>query len=90
MIQWSIDSLDWREPGVDFIFNRIITKARPGDIILMHNNAPDTPEVLRRLIPALQKKGFEIVPLSEMVFKTDYYIESHSGLQVSKSKRGAE
>lgn len=90
VIQWSIDSLDWREPGVDFIFNRIITKARPGDIILMHNNAPDTPEVLRRLIPALQKKGFEIVPLSEMVFKTDYYIESHSGLQVSKSKRGAE
>ena len=90
VIQWSIDSLDWREPGVEYIFNRVMEKAGPGDIILMHNNAPDTANALRRLIPALQKKGLEIVPLSAMVYNDDYYIESHSGLQVKRSRRDGE
>lgn len=85
VVQWSIDSLDWMEPGVDAIVNRIMKDVNPGDIILMHNNAPDTPEALRRIIPQLQKKGLKIVPLSELIYKDNYYIESHSGLQ---RKRG--
>ena len=85
VIQWSIDSLDWQEPGVDFIVKRILENVSTGDIILMHNNAPDTPEALERLIPALKKKGFEIVPLSKLVYKNNYIIHSHNGLQ---EKRG--
>ncbi|MCK8823493.1 polysaccharide deacetylase family protein [Fuchsiella alkaliacetigena] len=80
-IQWSIDSLDWKEPGVDFIVERLLEKSEAGDIILMHNNAPHTPEALERVIPKLQERGYELVKLSELTYDEDYYIESHSGLQ---------
>lgn len=86
IIQWSVDSHDWMEPGVDYIENRVMSNAGSGDIILMHNNAPDTPEALRRIIPKLKEKGLKIVPLSEMVYKDNYYIESYSGRQVSNNR----
>ena len=71
------------EPGVDSIVNTVLSKVGSGDIILMHNNAPDTPEALKTIIPELKKKGFQIVPLSDLVYKDNYYIESYSGRQVS-------
>jgi len=80
-IQWSIDSLDWKEPGTNFIVNRILEKAGPGEIILMHNNGVHTAEALEILIPKLKDKGYEIVKLSELTYDDNYYIESHSGVQ---------
>lgn len=85
VVQWSLDSLDWREPGTEFIVNRIMSNVTAGDIILMHNNAPDTPEALRTIIPRLKSRGFEIVPLSELIYSENYYIQSHDGLQVRQS-----
>lgn len=87
VIQWSIDSLDWMEPGVDKIVQRVL-QAESGDIILMHNNAPETPAALRQLIPLFRERGYKIVPLSELVYKDNYYIEPHSGRQVSQESRG--
>jgi len=86
IIQWSIDSHDWMEPGVEYIVNRVLSNAGSGDIILMHNNAPDTPQALRRIIPKLKEKGLKIVPLSEMVYRDNYYIESYSGKQVRNNR----
>lgn len=87
VIQWSLDSLDWQEPGTDYIVKRILNKVNSGDIILMHNNAPDTPGALRILIPELKKRGYEIVQLSKLIYHDNYYIESHSGLQVKAGGR---
>ncbi|QTL98400.1 polysaccharide deacetylase family protein [Iocasia frigidifontis] len=88
VIQWSIDSLDWKEPGVDYIVDRVINNVESGDIILMHNNAPDTPASLKILLPKLKEMGYSVVPLSAMVYKNGYYIESHSGLQCKQTGRG--
>ena len=81
-IQWSLDSLDWQEPGVEKIIERIESMVSSGDIILMHNNAPDTPDALKKIIPNLKKKGFEFVALSNLVYKDNYLIQSHNGLQI--------
>ncbi len=35
-IMWSVDSLDWRNPGADAMVRRVLTLAHPGAIILMH------------------------------------------------------
>lgn len=82
IVQWSLDSHDWREPGVDYIYNRVKNNISSGDIILMHNNAPDTLPALEKLIPEL-KKEFELVHLSELIYKNNYKIYSHNGLQVN-------
>lgn len=81
VIQWSIDSLDWKEPGVHFIVKRVMDNVKPGDIILMHNNAPHTPDALAIIIPRLIEMGYKIVPLSELVYSENYFIENHSGIQ---------
>ena len=36
-IQWSIDSLDWKEYGRQELVNRVLKKLKAGDIILFHN-----------------------------------------------------
>ncbi|MCK8816471.1 polysaccharide deacetylase family protein [Natroniella sulfidigena] len=88
-VQWSIDSHDWMDVSSDYIVNRVLDNVGPGDIILMHNDGEKTPKSLSRLIPKLKEQGYEIVPLSELIYTEDYYIEKHTGLQ-KKIERGHE
>lgn len=68
-IQWDTDSLDWKNPGVDAIVNRVLSKAHPGDIILMHasDSCKQTAEALPRIIDGLRAKGYEFVTVSELI-----------------------
>ena len=38
-IQWDLDSLDWKEMGVQPVVDRITRNVKKGSIILFHNNA---------------------------------------------------
>ncbi|NMB45908.1 MAG: polysaccharide deacetylase family protein [Firmicutes bacterium] len=80
-IQWSIDSLDWKDVSAGFIVDRILSQAGPGEIVLMHNNGKHTAEAVARFLPELKQRGFEIVPISELIYRDNYYIERHSGTQ---------
>ena len=51
-----------------------------GSIILMHNGAKYTKDALARVITGLQEKGFEIVPVSELIYTKDYQMD-HEGRQ---------
>lgn len=80
-IQWSIDSLDWKDVSADFMVNRVMEKAGPGEIVLFHNAGRHTPDAVRRLLPRLRAAGYEVVPISELIYRDNYVIESHSGVQ---------
>lgn len=79
-IQWSVDSLDWKNLTSNQIYDRVMDQIRPGSIVLFHNAAPGTPGAIRRLIPDLLARGYEIVPVSQLLHKGDYYID-HAGTQ---------
>lgn len=79
-VQWSIDSLDWKGLSAKEIFNRIIPKAKSGDIILFHNNSDHVLDVLPLVLSALKNDGFEFVTLSELVATKDYTIDNN-GIQ---------
>ena len=81
VIQWSVDSLDWQELGVEAEVDRVLKNAHPGAIILFHNNAKYTPEALPIILKKLKEQGYKIVPVSELLIKSDYIIEKHSGMQ---------
>lgn len=68
-IQWDTDSLDWMNPGVDKIINRVLTRVHPGDIILMHasDSCQQTHLALPTIIDQLQAKGYELVTVSELI-----------------------
>lgn len=75
-IQWDVDSLDWKDPTPDDMVKRIKTKIKPGSIILMHNGAKNTPEALPKIIDMIKAEGYQIVPISEIIFKENYSINS--------------
>ncbi len=90
-IQWSVDSLDWKNYGKDNIIDTVLNhkSLKNGAIILMHNGAKYTAAALPQLIEGLQEKGYEIVPISELIYKDNYHIE-HDGTQVSDNKSAGE
>ena len=55
---WSVDSVDWKNPTPEILLNRVLTKIKAGDIILLHPTAP-TKAALRDLIRELREKGLE-------------------------------
>lgn len=71
VIQWSVDSLDWKKPGPKMVIEYVINGrksnngASPGDIILFHasDSAPDTPLALPTIIKTLKEKNYELVPV---------------------------
>lgn len=83
----NVDSLDWKNYGVDAIVSTVLNHKALGNgsIILMHNGAKYTKDALPTVIEGLQKKGFEIVPISKLIYKDNYEI-NHEGRQISLDK----
>lgn len=79
-IQWSVDSLDWKNLTSSQIYDRVMTQIKPGSIVLFHNAAPGTPGAIRRLIPDLIKAGYQILPVSALLHEGPYYVD-HAGTQ---------
>ncbi|NLL04226.1 MAG: polysaccharide deacetylase family protein [Clostridiaceae bacterium] len=83
-IQWDVDSLDWK-PGItpEQIQSRVLKKVNNGSIILFHNDTPHTAKLLPSIILALKEKGFELVPVSELIMRENYEINVE-GRQIKK------
>ncbi len=61
-ILWSLAYMDWnvdQQKGADYAYNQILARIHPGAIILMHSISSDNAECLDKLIPELQKEGYE-------------------------------
>ena len=73
VIQWDTDSLDWMNIGTEKIVNRVVSKAHPGDIILMHasDSVKQTHEALPVIISQLRAKGYEFVTVSSLIAQTE-------------------
>lgn len=83
-IQWSIDSLDWKDYGVDSIIKRVVESKYldNGAIILCHNGAKYTAEALGSLIGGIQAKGYELVPISQLIIRDDFHMDT-TGKQIA-------
>ena len=81
MIQWDVDSLDWKKLSVDEMYNRVIEKTQPGSILLFHNGVENTPEALDKILAKLKADGYEFVTVSELIYWDNYEID-HSGRQI--------
>ena len=82
-IQWSIDSLDWKNYGTEDIIRRITTSKalEGGAIILCHNGAKYTAQALDTLITTLKDMGYEFVPISQLICTGDFHMDP-SGKQI--------
>ena len=79
-IQWDVDSLDWKNLSATEIAMRVINGVKNGSIILCHNNGLHTAEALPLIFSTLKNRGYEFVPIGELIYKCDYEID-RSGRQ---------
>lgn len=74
-IQWSVDSLDWKGISADDIVKRVVPKVTNGSIVLFHNAGEHTPEALPAILESLISEGYEIVPVSELIYTENYTVD---------------
>lgn len=76
-IQWDVDSLDWKDYGVDSIIRTVCEHKHLGNgsIILCHNGAKYTAQALEQLIDGLQEKGYELVKMSDLIYPDNYEMD---------------
>ena len=65
------------------MWNRLKDKIKKGDIILSHNGTAHTSDSLDMIIKNIKEKGFEIVKVSDLIYKQDYEI-NNNGTQIKK------
>lgn len=82
-IQWDVDSLDWKNFGVDSIIQTVTNHKHldSGSIILCHNGAKYTADALDTMITTLKEKGYTFVPVSELIYRENYHM-NHEGQQI--------
>ena len=66
-VQWSIDSLDWKNRGVADLVKRATTNVQPGDIILFHNDSEFIVEALPAILKHYQAQGFDMIPARDIL-----------------------
>ena len=79
------DSLDWKDYGVKNIIDRTVNhkKLGKGSILLLHSGTKYTAQSLDKVILGLQEKGYELVPVSELIYTGKYEVD-HTGRQIGK------
>jgi peptidoglycan/xylan/chitin deacetylase (PgdA/CDA1 family) len=70
MVLWSVNPEDYYRPGVGQIVKRVMRRARPGAIVLMHDGGGDrsqTVAALPQIIRRLRARGFRPVSLPQLL-----------------------
>jgi peptidoglycan/xylan/chitin deacetylase (PgdA/CDA1 family) len=70
MVLWSIDPGDWRRPGAGAIVSGVLSHARPGAVVIMHDGGGDrsqTVAALPAIVNGLRKRHYGLVSLPRLL-----------------------
>lgn len=79
VVEWSVMSRDWTNPGVDVIVERTVSKVKNGSVILLHDgdgiagtaSRAQTVEAVRHIIRELSARGYTFVTVNEILAKQE-------------------
>lgn len=77
VIQWDVDSVDWKKPSAADIKKKVLKGVKPGSILLFHNDLENTTEALPDILSNLKSQGYKFVTVSELIYKDNYTIDSN-------------
>lgn len=66
MIQWSIDTLDWKTRNAQSTVSAVLNHVKDGDIVLMHELYSQSGDAALTMIPELVNRGYQLVTVSEL------------------------
>lgn len=84
-IQWSVDSLDWKNRGAQEIITRA-TKVKSGDIVLFHNDSQYILDALPAVLQYYAENGYNVVPISEILLTGETTIDIQGWQQPVSTK----
>lgn len=73
IVNWNVDSLDWKGLNADEVYANIMDTAKNGSIVLQHSAGGDgedltgTVEALGRVIAKLKEKNMELVTVPDLI-----------------------
>jgi peptidoglycan/xylan/chitin deacetylase (PgdA/CDA1 family) len=70
MVLWTIDTGDYRRPGVRAIVKAVLSRAGPGSIVLMHDGGGprrQTAQALPIMIRQLRRRGYRLVTVPQLL-----------------------
>lgn len=70
MVMWTVDTADYRRPGVRAIVNAAVKSAKPGAIILLHDGGGDrsqTVQALPYIIKKLRRRHYRLVSVPQLL-----------------------
>ena len=75
VVQWSVDSLDWKNKGVEDLISRSTRKVEKGDIILFHNDSKYILQALPTILKSYRQQGFTLIPAGDILLEAPYTID---------------
>ena len=70
LVTWSIDPGDWRRPGSAAVMRAVLSAARPGAIVILHDGGGDrsqTVAALPRIIRGLRRMHYDLVTVAHLL-----------------------
>ncbi|HZW67244.1 MAG TPA: polysaccharide deacetylase family protein [Pseudogracilibacillus sp.] len=65
-ILWTVDTIDWKNPSVSVMINRVMKNIHPGAMILMHPTEP-VAQGLEQLVTAIKREGYDIDTVAQLL-----------------------
>ncbi|MFC5662593.1 polysaccharide deacetylase family protein [Kitasatospora misakiensis] len=69
-VLWDVEARDWERPGAEVIAERVLSRVRPGSVVLLHDGGGDrsrTVAALPAVITGLRERGYRIAGLEELL-----------------------
>ena len=84
VIQWDVDSVDWKKPSAEDIKKKVLKGVKPGSILLFHNDLENTTEALPEILKNLKEQGYKFVSVNDLIYKDNYTIDDN-GKQIQSA-----
>lgn len=68
-VMWTVDPLDWTTGNATNVVNKVVTKVKENDIILLHDYYESSVQAALRIVDILQKEGYEFVTVDELILE---------------------
>lgn len=75
VVQWSVDSLDWKNLGAQDMIIKATRNIQRGDIVLFHNDSKYILDALPTILKAYQEKGLKLIPVGELLLEGETTID---------------
>lgn len=85
VVQWDVDSVDWKKPSAADIKKKVLKGVKPGSILLFHNDLENTTEALPEILANLKSQGYKFVTVKELILKDNFTIDPN-GMQKPSSE----